>query len=309
MFGFLQVQGLTTENIMAQTDSVKASFEHFAKGLISNPTDTLQSLGEDLLQFGLKLLAAIAIYLIGAWIIRRVRKGLQRVFIRKRTDKALSGFILSLTTIVLTIILIVITVGTLGIDTTSIAALLAAGGVAIGMALSGTVQNFAGGIMILAFKPFKAGDFIEAQGYSGTVTSVSIVSTTITTVDNRSIVMPNGALFNGNINNYSKHPFRRLDITVGVEYGADADKVIGKLLEIVNSDSRVYRLPVEGVEADPFVGIAKLSSSSVDYVVKMWVRAEEYWDVYYDMNKRFYCDLPAAGINFPFPQMDVHIRS
>lgn len=308
MFRFLQIGTIEAEDIVSKSDSVMATFEQFAQGIVKDPEGTLHTLGQDFMKFGLKLLAAIAIYLIGAWLIKRVRKGLQRLFARKETDKALSTFILSLATITLTIILVVITVGTLGVDTTSLAALLAAGGVAIGMALSGTVQNFAGGIMILAFKPFKAGDYIEAQGYAGTVTAVTIVSTYITTIDNRSIVIPNGALFNGNIDNYSKNDFRRIDWTIGVEYGTDADKVIEKLLQIVNDDDRVCHLPMEGIGADPFVGVAKLSESSVDFVVKVWVRSSDYWDLFYEMNKRFYTELPAAGIRFPFPQVDVHLR-
>lgn len=308
MFRFLQIGTIEAEDIVSKSDSVMATFEQFAQGIVKDPEGTLHTLGQDFMKFGLKLLAAIAIYLIGAWLIKRVRKGLQRLFARKETDKALSTFILSLATITLTIILVVITVGTLGVDTTSLAALLAAGGVAIGMALSGTVQNFAGGIMILAFKPFKAGDYIEAQGYAGTVTAVTIVSTYITTIDNRSIVIPNGALFNGNIDNYSKNDFRRIDWTIGVEYGTDADMVIEKLLQIVNDDDRVCHLPMEGIGADPFVGVAKLSESSVDFVVKVWVRSSDYWDLFYEMNKRFYTELPAAGIRFPFPQVDVHLR-
>lgn len=308
MFRFLQIGTIEAEDIVSKSDSVMATFEQFAQGIVKDPEGTLHTLGQDFMKFGLKLLAAIAIYLIGAWLIKRVRKGLQRLFARKETDKALSTFILSLATITLTIILVVITVGTLGVDTTSLAALLAAGGVAIGMALSGTVQNFAGGIMILAFKPFKAGDYVEAQGYAGTVTAVTIVSTYITTIDNRSIVIPNGALFNGNIDNYSKNDFRRIDWTIGVEYGTDADMVIEKLLQIVNDDDRVCHLPMEGIGADPFVGVAKLSESSVDFVVKVWVRSSDYWDLFYEMNKRFYTELPAAGIRFPFPQVDVHLR-
>ena len=235
----LQSTTIDPEQIVAQTDSARATIEKFAENLAANPQGTLESLLQDAIHFGIKLLLAILIYIVGAWLIRKVRKVLVRMFTRRGSDKALCSFVTSLVSISLTILLIILVIGTLGINTTSLAALLAAGGMAIGMALSGTVQNFVGGIMILVFKPFKAGDFIEAQGYSGTVNIVTIVSTTLTTVDNKEIIIPNGALFNGNINNYSRNPLRRVDWEVNVEYGTDAARCSEKLLELVRSDSRV----------------------------------------------------------------------
>lgn len=289
-------------------DSVVVGIEEFAHDLVTNPADTLQGLGQDIINFGLKLLAALLIYLIGAWIIRRIKKGLARMFTKRHTEKALATFVMSFTTIGLTILLVIITISTLGVNTTSIAALIAAAGVAIGMALSGTVQNFAGGIMILMFKPFKAGDYIESQGYEGTVTSVSIVSTTITTYDNRAIILPNGALFNGNINNYSRNPLRRVDWKIGVEYGTDSEKCIAKLLEIVKSDPRVLDSSTPGA-ADPVAVLSELGDSAVSFTVKAWVKTEDYWGVLYDYNKKVYDQLPESGIGFPFPQMDVHLHN
>ena len=179
LFPLLQTTPSVEEVATQAADSVAVDLEQFAHNLITNPSGTLEHLGQDIINFGLKLLAALAIYLVGAWLIRRIKKALGNMFAKRKTEKALASFIMSFTTIGLTILLIIISISTLGVDTTSIAALIAAAGVAIGMALSGTVENFAGGIMILAFKPFKAGDYIEAQGYEGTVTAVSIVSTTI----------------------------------------------------------------------------------------------------------------------------------
>lgn len=284
----------TEEFIAAITDDASQlftpeTFDYIVRGLIS---------------FGLKLLAALAIYALGAWIIRKCKRLLKRIFERRKTEKSLASFIQSIVSITLTILLIVITISALGINTTSIAALLASGGVAIGMALSGTLQNFAGGVMILTFKPFKTGDYIEAQGYSGTVNSIDIFNTKLTTPDNKMILIPNGTLSNGTINNYSKQQFRRVDWTIGVEYGTDFDKAAGIIYSIIGNDGRILDEP-----AKPFVGIESLSASSVDIIVKVWVRTEDYWDVYYDYNARFYKELPPRGINFPFPQIDVWFRN
>ena len=232
---------------------------------------------------------------------------LHRIFERRNTEKAIASFVESLTSISLMVILVIITVGTLGINTTSLAALLAAGGMAIGMALSGTVQNFAGGIMLLVFKPFKAGDFIETQdGFSGTVTDVNIVSTKLTTTDNRIIVIPNGSLSNGTINNYSMNTMRRVEWLVGVEYGTSAEEVKNVLKSIVDGEKRVLYLNT-GAPADPLIAINALKDSAVEYVVRVWVKKEDYWDVFYRLNEEIYTVLPSKGINFPFPQMDVHI--
>ncbi|MBO5545260.1 MAG: mechanosensitive ion channel [Bacteroidales bacterium] len=276
--------------------------------LAADPGTALQNLGRQAIQFGLKVLAAIVIYIIGAWLIKRIKKGLQRLFERKQTDRAMASFISSFVSIALTIILIIVTIGTLGVNTTSLAALLAAGGMAIGMALSGTLQNFAGGLMIMAFKPFKAGDYIEALGYAGTVTEVTIVGTHLTTFDNRKVILPNGALSGGNVVNYSYYPLRRIDITVGVEYGTDAAACKQKLTEIVLEDPRFLSATTPGAK-DPIIAIQKLDSSSVNFLIRAWVRTEDYWGAWFDLNERVYTELPQAGINFPFPQVDVHVRS
>lgn len=303
----LQVAAPSAEEIASKADSAKVSLEQFAENLAKDPGTTLHNLGQDAIQFGLKLLVAIVIYLIGAWLIKRVKKMLGAMFVRKNTDKALASFVTSLTTITLTVLLITATIGTLGVNTTSFAALLAAGGMAIGMAMSGTVQNFAGGIMILAFKPFKAGDFIEAQGYSGTVSAVSITSTSLTTTDNRVVIIPNGALFNGNINNYSRNETRRVEWSVSVEYGTDAGQCADKLLELIKADPRVLDSSVKGAAA-PYVVLSSLGDSAVIFSVRAWVRTADYWDVFYSYNTTVYTELPKTGISFPYPQMDVHIH-
>ena len=308
IFNLLQMNGPTPEEIAERADSAKVTIEQFAENLAKDPSTTLQNLGQDAIEFGIKLVVAILVYMLGAWLIGRIKKSLVKVFNRKKTDKVLSSFVISITTITLTILLITAVIGTLGVNTTSFAALLAAGGMAIGMAMSGTVQNFAGGIMILAFKPFKAGDFIEAQGYSCTVTTVSITSTALTTTDNRTIIIPNGTLINGNINNFSRNPVRRVEWNIGVEYGTDAELCCSKLLELVKADPRVIDSSVKGA-ADPSAVITQLGDSAVTFTVKAWVKTADYWDVLYDYNKTVYTELPKAGINFPFPQMDVHLRN
>lgn len=288
---------------------VQKELTNVAEKLATTPTDELLgNLLDKAIAFGIKVLAAFVIYFIGAWLIKKLKGLLSKIFEKRHTDAAIASFVQSIVSIALTIILILITVGTLGIDTTSLAALLAGGGMAIGLALNGTVQNFAGGIMILVFRPFKAGDFIEAQGYSGTVTEVNIVSTKLTTTDNRNIIIPNGALSNGTVNNYSQNQLRRVDWTVGVEYGSSAEQTKALLLGIMNSDSRVLKTS-DGAPSDPFVALSALQDSSVVFVMRAWVRASDYWDVNFGINERVYTELPQNGIQFPFPQLDVTIKN
>ena len=294
--------------IPADSLDLKGSAEKFVEKVTTTPADVLlKELGSDALQFGLKVLAALAIYFIGAWVIKRIKKLLGNIFERRKTDKAIASFTMSLVSISLTILLIILTVGTLGVNTTSLAAILAAGGMAIGMALSGTVQNFAGGIMLLVFKPFKAGDFIEAQGFSGTVSEVNIVSTKLTTTDNRVIVLPNGSLSSGTINNISQNPIRRLEWKIGVEYGSNIDQARKVILGILNADARVLR----GKDAhdEPNVKLSGLLDSSVEIQARCWVRTDDYWDLLWEVNELIYKELPKNGIDFPFPQLDVHLHN
>ena len=294
--------------IPADSLDLKGSAEKFVEKVTTTPADVLlKELGSDALQFGLKVLAALAIYFIGAWVIKRIKKLLGNIFERRKTDKAIASFTMSLVSISLTILLIILTVGTLGVNTTSLAAILAAGGMAIGMALSGTVQNFAGGIMLLVFKPFKAGDFIEAQGFSGTVSEVNIVSTKLTTTDNRVIVLPNGSLSSGTINNISQNPIRRLEWKIGVEYGSNIDQTRKVILGILNADARV----LHGKDApdEPNVKLSGLLESSVEIQARCWVRTDDYWNLLWEVNELIYNELPKNGIDFPFPQLDVHLHN
>ena len=307
MHRILQSIPIPAEEIIERADSAKAAASQFREKLVTDPGTALQELGHDALQFGIKVLIALVLYFIGAWLIKRVKRALERYFKRKKTDRAMATFVSSFVSIALTVLLIIALVGTLGMNTTSLAALLAAGGMALGMALSGTVQNFAGGLMLMIFKPFKAGDYIEAQGYAGIVTEVTIVGTHLTTIDNRRVVLPNGVLSNGNIVNYSSFPLRRIDLPVNVEYGTDAAACKEKLLEIIREDTRVLDAQTPGA-ADPFVAVQKLADSAVTFIVRVWVTGADYWPAQFDLNERIYTELPQAGIKFPFPQLDVHMH-
>ena len=285
-------------------NQVQAEIAAVAQKIATTPTDELiGDFLEKLIYFGIKVLIALVIYMIGAWLIRKIKGMLKRIFERKGTDAAIASFTISIVSIALTVVLVVVTVGTLGIDTTSIAALLAGGGMAIGMALNGTVQNFAGGIMILIFKPFKSGDYIEAQGFSGTVAEVTITSTKLTTVDNRVIIIPNGILSYGTINNFSTRTIRRVDLTVDVEYGSSSDTVKEVLNSIIKDDARILNEPSE-----PFIALSALKDSSIQFTIRLWVSASDYWGVYFETIEKIYNELPKNGINFPFPQLDVNIK-
>lgn len=305
------------------SDSIRAVTENIIKQATTDPESFWHGVLDSAIHFGLKVLVAFVIYLIGAWLIKRVKRLLVRVFERRHTERTLATFISSLVSITLTVLLVLATIGTLGVDTTSFAALLTAGGMAIGMALSGTVQNFAGGIMLLIFRPFKAGDFVTASGVSGTVMEVTIVSTKVLTPDNRVVVLPNGALFSSNIENVSAQPLRRVNWTVSVEYGSDAEKCMEAILEIVRSDKRILTsadqrpktnsrsaVNTDGLPIpDPFVALSSLNENDISFVVRAWVHKEDYWDVFYDLNLRFYTELPQRGFNFAFPHMDVNITN
>lgn len=279
-----------------------------ADKIANTPTSELfAELLDKVVSFGIKVLVAVALYFIGGWLIRRIKKMLQKIFEKHDfLDQAIESFIMSIAGIALWIILIIAIIGTLGIETTSFAALLAGGGMAIGLALNGTVQNFAGGIMILIFRPFKAGDFIEMQGFTGTVTEVTITSTKLTTTDNRVIIIPNGAISNGTINNYSHMPMRRLDITVDVEYGTSSEKTCELLQTLIKQDDRILTAETSG-KADPFVALSSLKDSSIQFVVRVWVKSEDYWNVNYDLLKKIYEELPKNGVQFPYPKLDINI--
>lgn len=289
-------------------DSLKepaAIIDQTIRTIIETPADKLIANGLDYaVKFGIKVLSAFLIYIIGAWLIKKIKALLKKIFIKRAVDESLSTFLLSVISITLTVLLLITTISVLGIDTTSFVALLAGSGLAIGMALSGTLQNFAGGIMILVFKPFKVGDYIEAQGFSGTVKSIEITTIHLSTPDNKIIILPNGALSNGTINNYSTTGLRRCDWTISVAYGSNVEQVKEELLNIVKSHPATLNEP-----AEPFVALAELAESSIKFTLRAWVSSENYWDLFFNVNEKIYNNLPKAGISFPFPQLDVNIKN
>lgn len=321
------LQTLTAEELQARRDSARARAQQLAEVAKTDPDTFWHEIGQTMLQFGIKLAAALLIFFLGVLLIRWIQSILKRIFERRKTEATIASFISSFTSISLTVLLVIISISTLGINITALAAILAAGGMAIGMALSGTVQNFAGGIMILAFKPFKAGDFIEAQGTMGKVIEVNITATKILTVDNRVVILPNGALSNGIINNYNGRPLRRVEWLVSVSYGVDAAKCKKAIRAILDSDQRIlqantnmyklyqelnissYQLSTVNYRMEsipePFVALKSLNENDITFVVRAWVRANDYWDVFFVMQERFYTELPPQGFTFAYPHMDV----
>ncbi len=261
----------------------------------------LDSLIEQGAALGWTLVKALLVFIVGRFLISLINKLVQRVLLKRNIDPSIKTFVGSLIHIVLMILLIVSVVGALGVQTASFAALLASAGVAIGMALSGNLSNFAGGLIILIFKPYKVGDFIEAQNLSGTVREIQIFHTVLTTTDNKVIYIPNGSLSSSAVINYSYQQVRRIDWTFGVEYGTDYAKVKGVLEEILAKDERILQEP-----AVPFIAMSQLADSSVNYVVRVWVNSPDYWNVYYDITRIVYERFNAEGIGFPFPQLTIH---
>lgn len=252
------------------------------------------------IEVGKDLLGAIIIYIVGRFIIKQLGRLLARILEKRKLEISVQTFLRSLVSILLNLILAFAIVSRLGVETTSFAALLASAGVAIGMALSGNLSNFAGGLIILVFKPFKVGDYIEGQNANGTVREIQIFHTILTTVDNKVIYVPNGALSSNAITNYNKQETRRAEWVFGVEYGEDFEKVKAVLQRIIDADPRILKDPA------PMIALGALSASSVDIKVRAWAKTADYWDVYFDMNKIVYDTFNKEGIGFPFPQLTVH---
>lgn len=260
----------------------------------------VQTLISQASQLGLAIIKAVIIFIVGRFLIRLLNKFVYRLLSKRNIDPSVRTFAGSLVNVTLMILLIISVVGALGVQTTSFAALLASAGVAIGMALSGNLSNFAGGLIILIFKPYKVGDYIESQGVSGSVKEIQIFHTVLNTPDNKIIYIPNGSLSSSAVINYSYQTTRRVEWTFGVEYGTDYEKVKGLLEEIIQKDMRILADPA------PQVALNQLADSSVNFVVRVWVKSGDYWDVFFDINKNVYQTFNEAGINFPFPQLTVH---
>lgn len=265
--------------------------------------EAVSFVSKGLLNFAWDIFVAVLIYIVGRWVIRYMDRLLDKLFVKRNVEISLASFVRSFVKGALYIILIISIVRRLGVDTSSLVALLASAGVAIGMALSGTLQNFAGGIMILMLRPFRIGDYIQTQGNEGTVKDIRLFNTVMCTVDNKRITIPNASIINNVINNFSAENKRRIDLVVAISYGDDYDVARRALLDIIAADKRILTSP------EPYIVLKQLGDSSVNVLVRIWTPSEVYWDVYHNLNEQIYKHLPQHGIRFPFPQLDVRVTS
>ena len=281
------------ETLEAADEVVKA----VEKGEVSQLVSQLIDLS---VQAGKSILVAILILVVGRFIVKLINKLVGQMLDRRKVDPTIASFTKSFVNVLLMVLLIITVVSALGVNTTSFAALLASAGVAVGMALRGNLQNLAGGLLLLFFKPYKVGDYISAQGVEGVVKAIQIFHTVLTTVDNKEIFVPNGALSSGTVVNFSRNDLRRVDQVVTVEYGTDVNAVRVAVMDIANADSRILKDPA------PFVELGALADSSVNFTVRLWVKTADYWGVWFDMNRKVYEEFNKRGIGFPFPQIQVH---
>lgn len=289
----------------AAKDSLATDSINVAKEVVQAISDgktelIIEKLIDQCINVGKNILAAILVYIAGRFLISLLKRMMTSMMERRKVEATIQSFLHSVVNILLNILLVIAVIGALGVNTTSFAALLASAGVAIGMALSGNLQNFAGGLIVLLFKPYKVGDWIEAQGVSGTVSEIQIMHTLLTTIDNKVVYVPNGAMSSGTIINYSRKDTRRIEWIVGVDYGEDIDKVKTIINTLIANDQRILKEP------EPFVALHALDSSSVNITIRVWVATQDYWNVYFEMNKNIYDEFNRQGVNFPFPQLTIH---
>jgi small conductance mechanosensitive channel len=302
---------ITTEEAVKNIDKLivpdSVQKAHMAEFVTKITHTDYQQLVNDMISqalwIGLKVVLAIGIYLVGRWVTNWILRMLNRTFERRNVDVSLRIFLRSMIKVVMMILVVLAAIQTLGINTTSFLAIFASAGLAIGMALSGTLQNFAGGVILLLLRPYRVGDYIMAQGQSGTVKAIGLFSTQLSTSDNRTIYVPNSAISTSVIDNYSHPTIRRIDWNVTVSYGTDIDVARETILAILNSDSRVLHEP-----AEPMVAVKELANSAVVLLVRCWTANQDYWGVNFEVNERMYKELPQKGVNFPYPQLDVHIK-
>jgi len=255
-----------------------------------------------IITYGLKFIMGIVVLLVGLWIIKVLTRSLRKFMDKRHVDPSLIPFLSNMFNAILKVLLVISVMGMVGIQMTSFIAVLGAAGLAVGLALQGTLQNFAGGVMILLFKPYRVGDFIEAQGHAGSVKEIQIFQTIITTPDNSTVIIPNSPLATGVIKNYTTQPLRRIDFSFGIGYGDDIDKAKKVLLELANADERVLK-----DENPPMVAVEALADSSVNLKLRTWVNSENYWSLFFDMTEKVKKAFDANGISIPFPQTDVHL--
>lgn len=248
-----------------------------------------------------KVLLALLTLLIGLWVIKSITRLTDKAMEKREVDVSLRNFLSSLVSIILKALLVLSVISMVGIETISFVAILAAAGFAIGMALQGSLGNFAGGVLILIFKPYKVGDYIEAQGFAGAVNSIQVFNTILKTPDNKTIIIPNGAMSSGPITNYSTEPTRRVDFVFGIGYGDDIQKAREIIDGIIKADSRILKEP------EPAILVGELADSSVNFTVRVWANATDYWGIYFDMQEKVKLEFDKQGVSIPFPQTDVHV--
>lgn len=292
------------ENLIVP-DSVQKA--HLAEAVHKITTTDYNQLLNDLISqamwIALKIALALAIYLVGKWITNWIIRLMDRSFERRKADASLRIFLRSMVKVVMYVLVVLAAIQTLGINTTSFVAIFASAGLAVGMALSGTLQNFAGGVILLLLRPYRVGDYITSQGQSGTVKAIGLFSTQLSTGDNRTIFVPNSAISTSIIDNYSHATTRRIDWNITISYGDDVDVARQAILAMLADDNRVLNEP-----AEPMVALKELRDNAVVLLVRCWTANSDYWGLYFDINERIYKELPTKGINFPFPQLDVHIK-
>lgn len=289
MFSFLSIEGAAEQTAEIVKNVQNVNLEQVIQQIITFCVDA-----------GKSILLAAVIFIAGRFLISVINRLVAQMMERRKIDATIQSFLRSFINILLTILLLISVVSALGVNTTSFAALLASAGVAVGMALSGNLQNLAGGLIILLFKPYKVGDYVDAQGVSGTVKEIQIFHTVLITPDNKIIYVPNGSLSSGSVTNYSLSQLRRVDWTVGVEYGTEIEKVRQTVLDLIKKDGRILTEPA------PFIALSALADSSVNITIRVWVKNEDYWGVFFDMNQNIYEVFNREGISFPFPQVTVH---
>lgn len=255
-----------------------------------------------LLQYAVNVISALLILIIGNWIVKGIANGVAKVLRKKQLDNAVVDFIHTFVRYLLFVIVIIAALGRLGVQTASVVAVIGAAGLAVGLALQGSLSNFAAGVLIVAFRPFKSGDYVELAGVAGSVDSIQIFSTILKTPDNKMVVVPNGSVISSPITNYSRHDTRRIDFVIGVSYKADLKKTKEVLADVLAQETRLLNTPA------PTIGVVALADSSVNLVVRPWVRTADYWAVYFDLLQAIKERLDSEGIEIPFPQMDVHLN-
>jgi len=269
--------------------------------MLSSTPEWVETAQELLTKFGMKVVAAILIFVVGRWVAKLVHKLLQKMMERAKVDAAVVSFTCSLAHAGLMVFVILAALGQVGIQTTSFIAVLGAAGLAVGLALQGSLANFASGVLIIIFRPFKAGDYVSGGGTEGVVKTIHIFTTTLVTLDNKRVIVPNAKMMGDNIINFSAEGIRRLDLVGSISYGDSIDTAKAALLDEITKDSRVLKEPA------PFVGVQAMSDSSIDLAVRPWVTVGDYWDVFFALNEAIKKRLEAEGLSIPFPQRDVHI--